>query len=72
MFDIADLNDQTERTVCSTVCVECGKEVDWPNAHLAYPLCPDCDCCDNLKSIPPDSRPTTIQPSRIVTLTPNY
>jgi len=71
MYD-SDIEDQTERTVCSTVCVECGTKVDWPNAHLAYPLCPDCDCVDELPpvSILPPSTPEPIQPIRTITLVP--
>jgi hypothetical protein len=68
----SDLNDKTERTVCSTQCVECGKMVDWPNAHLIYPLCPDCDCVDTLppSSHNPSTAPEAIQPASIVTLVP--
>jgi hypothetical protein len=69
----SDLDDRTERTMCQTTCVECGAIVDWPNAHMAYPLCPDCDCADELPpaSIPPSIRnDEPIQPASIITLIP--
>lgn len=70
----ADLDDRTERTVYSTICVECGKAVDWPSAHLSYPLCPDCDCLDTLPPnsvVPPSNHnDEAIQPASIITLVP--
>ena len=61
----ADLDDRTERTICSTTCVECGIKVDWPTANLVYPLCPDCDCLETVQSI----RPTAIH-AHTITLIP--
>lgn len=72
----ADIDDKTERTICQTKCVECGAMVDWPNAHMAYPLCPDCDCVETLPPssnsiVPPSAHNTEpIQPASTITLVP--
>ena len=65
----SDLEDKTERTICKTTCVECGKQVDWPSVHLIYPLCPDCDCAETLPPSTPNLE--AIQPASIITLIPD-